>query len=92
MNKKMEKLVESLKKQRINLETRKLRFELWQEEIGRKDEQGKATIKELQKQMKYWIRERRLADRIEANKNKLYQLGNFKFEPQITAYRRAIND
>lgn len=91
INSRMEKLLENLKKQRINLECRKKRFELWQEEIAEKDETGTATIKELQKQMWYWVKECRLADRIETNKMKLLRLANIKFEPQITVYNRTIN-
>ena len=86
-----EKLLKALQERRIKLEIRKRRFELWQEQIEKKDEAGKATINELQKSLKYWTKQTRLEDRIEAIENKIRRIENSKYEIQITLYRRAIN-
>lgn len=86
-----ERLLKALKERRIKLEIRKRRFELWQEEIEKKDEAGKATINELHKSLKYWTKQTRLEDRIEAIENKIRRIENSKYETQITLYRRTIN-
>lgn len=86
-----EKLLKALQERRIKLEIRKRRFELWQEQIEKKDEAGKATINELHKSLKYWTKQTRLEDRIEAIENKIRRIENSKYETQITLYRRAIN-
>ena len=86
-----EKLLKALQERRIKLEIRKRRFELWQEQIEKKDEAGKATINELHKSLKYWTKQSRLEDRIEAIENKIRRIENSKYETQITLYRRTIN-
>lgn len=86
-----EKLLKALQERRIKLEIRKRRFELWQEQIEKKDEAGKATINELHKSLKYWTKQTRLEDRIEAIENKIRRIENSKYETQITLYRRTIN-
>lgn len=62
---KREVLLEKFKKIKERLEIRKKRFQLWQAEIDRKDEKGIATIKELEKGLKYWTKEQQLSDRID---------------------------
>lgn len=86
-----EKLLKALQERRIKLEIRKRRFELWQEQIEKKDEAGTATINELHKSLKYWTKQSRLEDRIEAIENKIRRIENSKYETQITLYRRTIN-
>lgn len=86
-----ERLLKALKERRIKLEIRKRRFELWQEEIEKKDEAGKATINELHKSLKYWTKQTRLEDRIEAIENKIRRIESGKYETQTTLYRRTIN-
>lgn len=86
-----EKLLKALQERRIKLEIRKRRFELWQEQIEKKDEAGKATINELHKSLKYWTKQTRLEDRIEGIENKIRRIENSKYETQITLYRRTIN-
>lgn len=86
-----ERLLKALKERRIKLEIRKRRFELWQEEIEKKDEAGKATINELHKSLKYWTKQTRLEDRIEAIENKIRRIESSKYETQTTLYRRTIN-
>lgn len=86
-----EKLLKALQERRIKLEIRKRRFELWQEQIEKKDEAGKATINELHKSLKYWTKQTRLEDRIEAIENKIRRIENSKYETQIALYRRTIN-
>lgn len=62
---KREVLLEKFKKIKERLEIRKKRFQLWQAEIDRKDKKGIATIKELEKGLKYWTKEQQLSDRID---------------------------
>lgn len=62
---KKEKLLEKLKQMKQKLEIRKKRFQLRIDEIDRKDEKGRATIKELESSLKYWTKEQRLSDRID---------------------------
>ena len=62
---KKEVLLAKFKKIKEKLEIRKKRFQLWQEEIDRKDEKGIATIQELKKNLVYWVKEQRLSDRID---------------------------
>lgn len=47
------------------LEIRKRRFQLWQEEIEKKDNERRASVKELERNLVYWVKEQRLNDRIE---------------------------
>lgn len=47
------------------LEIRKRRFQVWQEEIEKKDNEGRASVKELERNLIYWVKEQRLNDRIE---------------------------
>lgn len=47
------------------LEIRKRRFQLWQEEIEKKDNERRASVKELERNLIYWVKEQRLNDRIE---------------------------
>ena len=47
------------------LEIRKRRFQIWQEEIEKKDNEGRASVKELERNLIYWVKEQRLNDRIE---------------------------
>ena len=51
---KKEMLLKLLEKTKVKLEVRKKRFELWQDEVERKDENGKATIAELEKSNMWW--------------------------------------
>lgn len=62
---KKEKLLEKLKQIKQKLEIRRKRFQLRIDEIDRKDEKGRATIKELENSLKYWTKEQRLNDRID---------------------------
>lgn len=62
---KKEVLLAKFKKIKERLEIRKKRFQLWQEEIDRKNEKGTATIQELKKNLVYWVKEQRLNDRID---------------------------
>lgn len=71
---KKEMLLKLLEKTKVKLEVRKKRFELWQDEVERKDENGKATIAELEKSNMWWIKQRRLEYRIEFIENKIKEL------------------
>lgn len=69
---KIEVLLQKLKRLKVKLECRKKRFEIWQDEIEKKDEYGKA--KELEKSMWFWVKESRLRDRIEYIDNTIIDL------------------
>lgn len=69
-----EMLLKRLKDLKAKLECRKKRFQVWQEEIDEKDEEGYATIKELEKALKFWVKEQRLKDRIDYIRYKISRL------------------
>lgn len=69
-----EKLLKKLKSERFKLELRKKRFELWEAELVRKDEEGKATEEEIRKENMFWRKGRRIADRINFVDDKIYEL------------------
>lgn len=71
---KIEVLLQKLKRLKVKLECRKKRFEIWQDEIEKKDEYGKASVKELEKSMWFWVKESRLRDRIEYIDNTIIDL------------------
>lgn len=77
-----ERLLERLKDLKLKLECRKKRFQVWQEEIDEKDEEGYATIKELEKALRFWNKEQRLNDRIDYIRYKISRLGRDCFKEQ----------
>lgn len=91
MNRK-EKLLKKLKDLKVKLEVRKKRFELWQDEIERKDELGKATIEELEKSQRYWIKSERLGDRIQLVNSKIYDIESRSAKDEEVNYWMAKFD
>lgn len=69
-----EKLLQKLKAEKVKLEVRKKRFELWENDLAKKDEEGFATHKDIRKEHIFWLKKRRLEDRIEAVDNKIFEL------------------
>lgn len=58
---KKERLLKALKDLKVKLECRKRRFELWQEDL----EKQKPTETNINKTNMYWLKQRRLEERIE---------------------------
>lgn len=69
-----ENLLKKLKSERFKLELRKRRFELWEAELVRKDEEGKATEEEIRKENMFWRKGRRISDRINFIDDKIFEL------------------
>lgn len=65
MNQKKLTLLKKTNQKIEKLEIRKRRFQVWQEEIEKKDNEGRASVKELERNLVYWVKEQRLNDRIE---------------------------
>lgn len=64
------------------LEIRKRRFQVWQEEIEKKDNEGRASVKELERNLIYWVKEQRLNDRIEYLKTLAFDIERDLFKNQ----------
>lgn len=64
------------------LEIRKRRFQLWQEEIEKKDNERRASVKELERNLIYWVKEQRLNDRIEYLKTLTFDIERDLFKNQ----------
>ena len=64
------------------LEIRKRRFQFWQEEIEKKDNEGRASVKELERNLIYWVKEQRLNDRIEYLKTLAFDIERDLFKNQ----------
>lgn len=64
------------------LEIRKRRFQLWQEEIEKKDNERRASVKELERNLIYWVKEQRLNDRIEYLKTLAFDIERDLFKNQ----------
>lgn len=60
-----EKLLHKLQNLRLKLNCRRIRFQARQKEIEELDMEGYATVKDLEKSLRYWVKEQRLNDRIE---------------------------
>ena len=69
-----EKLLKKLKSERFKLELRKKRFELWEVELVKKDEEGKATAEDVRRENMFWRKGRRIADRINFIDDKIFEL------------------
>ena len=64
------------------LEIRKRRFQVWQEEIEKKDNERRASVKELERNLVYWVKEQRLNDRIEYLKTLAFDIERDLFKNQ----------
>lgn len=74
MGKLKEKLMEKLTAEKLKLEERRRRFEIWEQEIIAKDEEGYATVEDIKKENMFWRKKRRLEERISAVNDKIYSL------------------
>lgn len=68
------KLLKKLKDLKVKLEIKKRRFELWEEEICKKDEEGYATVEDIRKENMFWRKKRRLESRIDFINDKIFEL------------------
>ena len=71
-----EKLLKQLKALKVKLEVKKRRFELWEEEICKKDEEGYATRDDIKKENMFWEKKRRLEYRIDFIDDKIFAIEN----------------
>lgn len=87
---KKEKLLRILKERKVKLECRKRRFEVWQEQL----ENREISETNIRKTNMYWIKQRRLQDRIEEIDKKISSIETekSKFSFQIFMHRRAMNE
>lgn len=69
-----EKLLKQLKALKVKLEVKKRRFELWEEEICKKDEEGYATAEDIKRENMFWAKKRRLEYRIDFINDKIFEL------------------
>ncbi|MBR2505387.1 MAG: hypothetical protein IKB70_00390 [Bacilli bacterium] len=74
MGKLKEKLLEKLREEKLKLEVKKRRFEVWEKEICEKDEEGYATVEDIKKENMFWRKKRRLEERISAIDDKIHSL------------------
>lgn len=74
MGKLKEKLLEKLREEKMKLELRKRRFEVWEQEIIEKDDEGYATVEDIKKENMFWRKQRRLEERISAIDDKIHSL------------------
>ena len=85
-----EKLLKQLKGLKVKLEIKKRRFELWEEEICKKDEEGYATAEDIKKENMFWRKKRRLEYRIDFINDKIFELKRSWIDRIKNVFKGAI--
>ena len=71
---KKEKLILLLEAEKMKLETKKSRFDKWQQQLSEKIEKFKGTLADFDKGLLFWRKSRRLAERIYVIEDKILAL------------------